>query len=387
MESNYDFLNDPKLNKRLNKDLNKDLNGALKSIGQSPFQNSAFGKFAGGSSGFGSMIGNGLAGLGSAIGNKYGDDFSDEQKASQAAIRKGLEKIPVVGQLISAASGLVDGIGSMTGTNLSNVNKSSAQRAGIGGSAKFNNVMNMLPGNSMLWGMFGKRTTEAEKSDYIDGMAGGYADAVADIDAAGDVGQKRLLFGGRKANRFINAQNDKNRIMTDISVTNTQRKSSDYANDIAQQNINRYAGSNYNTYVGKTGLKLPSLETVRWILKKQNELIPVFKKGGTIGVDSNIIPEGMLHARLHHLDKVNPELEDVTKKGIPVVAVNEDGEIKQIAEIEHSEIILRLELTKQIEELMEDGSDEAAIKAGKLLAKELIINTEDKTNLLENGEK
>jgi hypothetical protein len=91
-----------------------------------------------------------LSGLGSAIGNKYGDDFSDDQKAAQSAIRKGLAMIPGYGQLIAAATGAVDAIGTATGTNLSNINKDSAKRAGIGTSASFNNMMNMLPGNSMI---------------------------------------------------------------------------------------------------------------------------------------------------------------------------------------------------------------------------------------------
>ena len=91
-----------------------------------------------------------ISGLGSAVGNRYGDDFSDDQKAAQSAIRKGLAMIPGYGQLIAAATGAVDAIGTMTGLNLSNVNKDSASRAGISGSAKFNNMMNMLPGNSML---------------------------------------------------------------------------------------------------------------------------------------------------------------------------------------------------------------------------------------------
>jgi hypothetical protein len=100
--------------------------------------------------GIGSMVGNALADVGSMIGNKYGEDFSEEQKASQAAIRGVLDKIPVVGQIVSAATGLVDGIGSATGMNLSNLDKESADRAGVKGAATFNNIMNMLPGKSML---------------------------------------------------------------------------------------------------------------------------------------------------------------------------------------------------------------------------------------------
>lgn len=91
-----------------------------------------------------------LSGFGSAIGNKYGEDFSEQQKSTQSAIRQGLAMIPGYGQLIAAATGLVDAIGTATGTNLSNLNKDSAKRAGIGGSAAFNNVMNSLPGNSMI---------------------------------------------------------------------------------------------------------------------------------------------------------------------------------------------------------------------------------------------
>ena len=96
------------------------------------------------------MAGNALSGIGSMVGNKYGDDFSEEQKATQNSIRSALAMIPGYGQLIAAATGAVDAIGNITGTNLSNINKDSAKRAGLGGSAAFNNTMNMLPGNSMI---------------------------------------------------------------------------------------------------------------------------------------------------------------------------------------------------------------------------------------------
>ena len=96
------------------------------------------------------MAGDVLYNIGSAVGNKYGEDFSDDQKAAQSAIRKGLAMIPGYGQFIAAATGAVDAIGTATGLNLSNLDKGSASRAGAGFSAGFNNVMNMLPGNSML---------------------------------------------------------------------------------------------------------------------------------------------------------------------------------------------------------------------------------------------
>nr|DAT77875.1 MAG TPA: hypothetical protein [Caudoviricetes sp.] len=45
------------------------------------------------------------------------------------------------------------------------------------------------------------------------------------------------------------------------------------------------------------------------------------------------------------------DMEGITKKGIPVVADKENGEIEQQAEIEKEEIIFRLEVTKKLEEL------------------------------------
>ena len=104
---------------------------------------------------WGAMAGDMISGLGSAVGNRYGDDFSDDQKAAQSAIRKGLAMIPGYGQLIAAATGAMDAIGTATGLNLSNVNQNSANRAGVGTAAKANDIINRLPGASMLLGGFG----------------------------------------------------------------------------------------------------------------------------------------------------------------------------------------------------------------------------------------
>lgn len=100
---------------------------------------------------------------------------------------------------------------------------------------------------------------------------------------------------------------------------------------------------------------------------------PKFKDGGKV----NVIPEGALHARLHHMD-----LDNITKKGIPVVVQKEGGEVEQQAEVERNEIIFSLSVTQKLEELCKDGSDEAAIEAGKILVKEILENTVDNTGLL-----
>lgn len=104
-----------------------------------------------------------------------------------------------------------------------------------------------------------------------------------------------------------------------------------------------------------------------------DSILPEFKEGGKF----NLIPEGALHARKHNMD-----VDGITSKGIPVVSRSDGGEIKQQAEIEKEEIIFRLEVTKKLEELAKDGSDEAAIEAGKLLVEEILYNTIDNTHSL-----
>ena len=110
----------------------------------------------------------------------------------------------------------------------------------------------------------------------------------------------------------------------------------------------------------------------------KDEEVQEFKEGGKM----NVIPEGSLHARLHHMENAD----GLTKKGIPVVSIAEGGELEQQAEIELNEIIFRLEVTQELEKLMEDGSDNAAIEAGKLLVKEIFENTDDRTGLIKSLE-
>ena len=120
-----------------------------------------------------------------------------------------------------------------------------------------------------------------------------------------------------------------------------------------------------------------------------------YKKGGSLGdsdvpeieetTQKNVIPEGALHKNKHHMEHA----EGLTKKGIPVI--DDDGD--QQAEIEHSEIIFTLEVTKKLEEYYEtfysDESsnkekEQAALDAGKLLVYQILENTEDRTGLIES---
>lgn len=342
---------------------------------------------------WGSMTGDTISGIGSVLGQyttKYGDTFTDSQASTQSLIRKGLSAIPVYGQAIAAATGALDAIGSMTGTNLSNINKDSASRLGLKGTATANNIINHIPGLSALSGGFGlwsQRTDNYQLSDEAEELQAGYSGTLGDLRATEDIANKRL-FGGKnwgatnKANNLIDSARRKDLLLSQINETNTMHKQSNYYQDLAHQNINRYAGQNYlGISVGKQGFKLMSIEEVRRIIALKhgpNKL----QNGGVIGVDTNVLPEGALHARKNNLSELNPDLEDATKKGIPVMAA-EGGEVgEQVAEIEHSEIIFRLDVTKRLEELRRDGSDEAMIEAGKLVAEELIENTQDNVGMI-----
>lgn len=342
--------------------------------------------FLSGFSGLGAKAGDFLAGIGDSLGGEKYGSFSEDEKAAQSSIRSALEMIPGYGTAIAAATGLVDAVGSATGLNLSSVNKDTAERAGIKGT-EFNKIMNMLPGNSIIWGGISrlagnKRTETLDVSDDIMSMADGFSGTINDFKAAQDLGNKQLFFDQtKKANEYINSQRSALSLMNRIQKTNTQRKESDYYQDLQNQNINRYAGNNYlNTHVGKKGMKLMSVEEARRIanLKLENNSTEKLQNGGNIpGIDKSIIPEGSLHARKNNLAELNPDLEDATKKGIPVM-VSEGGQISgQTAEIEKEELIFRLEITQKLEELMKDGSEEAMIEAGKIITCEIIKNTQD----------
>ena len=131
---------------------------------------------------------------------------------------------------------------------------------------------------------------------------------------------------------------------------------------------------------------------------KQNFDKDKFKKGGSLGDkdipeieetnQKNVIPEGALHKNKHHMEHA----EGLTKKGIPVI--DEDGE--QQAEIEHSEIIFTLEVTKKLEEYYQifyseestnKEKEQSALDVGKLLVYQILENTEDRTGLIDSCKK
>lgn len=158
------------------------------------------------------------------------------------------------------------------------------------------------------------------------------------------------------------------------------KKGREWMNPEVQKELNSY-------YSGQTGLQFShdlifDDDQNRYFYKKKRGFNPqAFKQGGQM----NVIPEGALHARKNNMEGAG---KDYTSKGIPVV----DNEGNQTAEIEKEEIIFNKETTDKLEELYkkfnseglsQSEKDEIAIKAGKLLSKQIIENTEDNTGLIQ----
>lgn len=220
-----------------------------------------------------------------------------------------------------------------------------------------------------------------------------YGGSMAKVDdALTKSGKKYGAFSGkarRKANAQIAEAKRQQNLVSDINQEAQDAFAASNYSGIGLRNELALSGGYRNMAVGRNGMKILDAESqwAREVLtkakirpkEKLEEQPPKFAEGGKV----NVIPDGALHAHKHHLEDISPEYEQVTSKGIPVVTEEEGGKLKQHAEIERNEIIFRLEVTKKLEELMKDGSDDAAIEAGKLLAHEIINNTVDNTGLME----
>ena len=311
--------------------------------------------------------------------------FQSRKMFSDAAIKS---RNPIA-MAIGVGSKIVDVIGTKTGLNLSAIDKKAAKKAGVKGAGTFNNVMNYLPGNSMLWGMYVGKTKQADEiSQNILNTQDAFSGTIGDLNSAKQLGGKRMMFGKKKANKFIEKQNKKNEYLDNLITTNTYSKQSDYATDLSQQNVNKTQGASFmNNSIGKNGMKLMPLNVAKQklllnnIYKQRlvnnNQEVERYENGGSF----SIIPEGARHSRLNHINELNPAFEDLTRKGIPVIYKDENG-VVQTAEIERGEIIFSKEITDKIEELRKIDTDESAIDAGKILSEEIITNTEDKTGEL-----
>ena len=209
------------------------------------------------------------------------------------------------------------------------------------------------------------------------------------------------LLGLRGAKKYAGlvAQRQYNR---DLAANVLQEGKDDLlaANNVQQQQMKDTLSKNgddwmyTNTLSAKNGAKIKEVKRLSSLYSKRLISKEPLKEGTTVefknGGSINVIPEGALHARKNNLTEINPELEGITKKGIPVISKEDGGEMIQHAEIERSEIIFNLETTKKLESLREQYNksedkaekDNLAIEAGKLLAQQIMENTIDNTGEL-----
>lgn len=294
------------------------------------------------------------------------------------AIQAGVSTLGPVGTIVSAAM--------------------AAQKLGghalksIGGGTDGMTTIDAILGSSFLQGTplgaingFGGSSTArfTKDSDIFANIGGSYlgSNALAD-EVEPYAGKKFGLFSRSQRNKWENKIQDiigQQRILAGISKESERAKTLQQTMSGAEaQSLNNLLNGGYRDIVfskkgGLLNLFGDKLSRAHRIIIQKTIIIEP-KEEKKENKTENVIPEGALHANLHHMDVKN-----ITKKGVPVV--DTDGE--QQAEIERDEIIFRLEVTKLLEKLKADGSDEAAITAGKLLAEEILYNTEDRTGLLE----
>lgn len=332
-------------------------------------------------------MGQGMGAVGGMLGSMYdtiptADKVHNENDNTMADIRSTANKALLSGAVgpwgmaAGAANMLIDKTGGFTDGS-----------KGLGGP---NDTLNSIAALALPGaGWFTGKTMDYKVSDTLKSSAGYTGTAAKGQTAAQNAGAK-ILFGKGKANSMIANASMRDNKVQDI----TNRSQMDFAasnNSLLGLGTQLQLGGGYqqaNMRAGKSGLKIDREFAQRIIKlskgKKKDrsvrlEEVAGFKDGGSI----NVIPEGALHAHKHHLDDVDEKFEDVTCKGIPVVTESEGGSVTQHAEVERNEIIFCLEVTEQIEKLMKEGSDDAAITAGKLLVHEILENTEDNTGLIE----
>lgn len=330
-----------------------------------------------------------LAGIGASIADTalFGNQIPTEYQGVKGGITQGLD---TAYDAIEAGVSVIPGIGTLAGAIMAGNKLLGHGVKAMGGGTDGMTTTDAILGSTFLQatpiGMingFGGKSTSAftKDTDIFANIGGSYLGSNALADEVEP-------YAGKKFGWFSSSSQKKyeNKIQEMIRQQNILRNISNESERVKTlqqtmtgteaQSLNNLLNGGYRdiTFSKKGGILdslKDKLDRARIIIETKKTIIiePVEKEE-----TKNVIPEGALHANLHHMD-----LDNVTKKGVPVI----DNEGDQQAEIERDEIIFRLEVTKLIEEFKKDGSDEAAIKAGKLLTEEILYNTEDRTGLLE----
>lgn len=327
---------------------------------------------------------------------EYAGDFGQYTKAIDTATNAAADVLLATGTPWGAIAGLA-----IKGTNLlgQGLNKLGA---GTDGMTRSDAILGAGVMSPMFWwnGAFGARTRDfIQDTDTMEQIGSSYGGLQYNINEALSKANKKYGVLSKNAMNRANEQIGRTIEMQNTAATIAENTSlrKDLVNSMSEFNSlkrQRELEPQFNSSVmsSKQGGTLkpvyPTL-TLRPVYPQEiddkSQVSQTFKQGGSV----NIIPNGALHARLHHLD-----IDNITTKGIPVVSKNEDGTIEQQAEIENNEIILRLEVTKKLEEMAntyyasetsERKKNYMAIEAGKLLTQEILYNTQDNTGLLNNA--
>jgi hypothetical protein len=234
---------------------------------------------------------------------------------------------------------------------------------------------------SIINSVFGKKADTIYKDNETwESQGSAYGGSMAKVDdALTKSGKKYGVFSNKarkKANRQIAEAKRQQNAVSDINeeardAFQSQAGSIDRLN---RRNALSMAGGyqSRGMRIGRVGVKLPTQEELARVREFLASRTKKFAEGGKM----NVIPDGALHAHKNHMN-----VDGITHKGIPVIT-EEDGGVIQHAEIERNEIIFTKEVTEKLEALAEKGTDEAAIEAGKILAREIIENTQDNTGLM-----
>ena len=370
--------------------------------------------------------------VGTEIFKGIGDAFGAKQSTTDSNLTKGID---VAYNMAADVASQFGPVGQFVGTAMKTASTAGNILQGLGGGTdQMTTTDKWMDSPVFSWwlgaanGFGGKKSENFGVDQNIVAQVGSsYGDTVSDLnEAASKAGKKYGLFssGARKrANKTIaEARVSQNRMGNIADSANDQRMLVQSMGEQAGLSYSLMTDGGYNqkyTYAAKQGGILEWNSTIELEWQPQVELnweLPKFKEGGNIELveelewipefrnggkteesdvpeieettQKNVIPEGALHKNKHHMEHA----EGLTKKGIPVI--DEEGE--QQAEIEHSEIIFTLEVTKKLEEYYEifysDESsnkekEQAAIDAGKLLVYQILENTEDRTGLIESCKK
>lgn len=287
-------------------------------------------------------------------------------------------------------------------------------------------IIDGVPVLGAVNGLFGKRTRDFHAdNETIADVGGSYGGTVGDIHEAEEKARKKYgLFSSsarKKANAFINEAERKQSLMADIADDVRDQEAA--VASMGDLYSNAYAfqlagGFNPKLLRAEKGAKIeepfvpdildrivPGAYRSGGVMGQvidpasggitdwtpeiigvwEAGIIPAKREGGRIeSQQKSVIPDGALHKNRHHIENAD----GFTKKGIPVV---DDTGVQQ-AEIERDEIIFTKEVTEKLEELCkkycsEDSTakekDEAAVEAGKLVAEEIMLNTDDRTGLID----